>query len=146
MKDTIILDIPDEVGPFDTVLVRRATDKIKKSTSAWAAYAEEQGSAEVVKPVMVLQVPNTPDPNDIGRALDTIFQQWSELEENAVAHVFGDHTTQHFGRHLVPYISPERVQETSSVQSSLQKMQSVPDGTVRGPSDGSFGRQGTGHT
>ena len=121
LKDTIILDIPDEVGPFDTVLVRRATDKIKESTSAWAAYAEEQQSAEVVKPVMVLQVPNTPDPNDIGRALDTIFQQWSELEENAVAHVFGDHTTQNFGRHLVPYISPERVQETSSVRILIAK-------------------------
>ena len=25
-------------------------------------------------PLMVLQVPNTPDPNDIGSALDTIFR------------------------------------------------------------------------
>jgi len=33
IKDTIILDIPDEVGDFDTVLVRRATDKLKESTT-----------------------------------------------------------------------------------------------------------------
>ena len=79
LKDTIILDIPDEVGQFDTVLVRRATDKLKESTAAWAEYAKQQDDAEIVMPLMVLQVPNTPDPNDIGRALDTIFQQWPEL-------------------------------------------------------------------
>ena len=42
LKDTIVLDIPDEAGHFDTVLVRRATDKLKASTAAWAAYAEQQ--------------------------------------------------------------------------------------------------------
>ena len=56
-------------------------------------------------PLMVLQVPNTPNPNDIGRALDTIFQQWPELPETSVAHVFGEHTTQTFGKYSVPYIS-----------------------------------------
>ena len=29
IKDTILIDIPDDVGDFDTVLVRRATDKLK---------------------------------------------------------------------------------------------------------------------
>ena len=76
LKDTIILDIPKEAGQFDTVLVRRATDKLKKSSAAWAEYAEKQVDAEIVTPLMVLQVPNTPNPNDIGQALDTIFQQW----------------------------------------------------------------------
>ena len=37
------------------------------------------GDAQRVVPLMVLQVPNTPDPNDIGRALDTILQQWPDL-------------------------------------------------------------------
>ena len=45
LKDTIILDIPDEAGDFDTVLVRRATDKLKESTEAWAEYAEQQDDA-----------------------------------------------------------------------------------------------------
>ena len=107
LKDTIILDIPDEVGEFDTVLVRRATDKLKESSAAWAEYAKQQDDAEIVKPLMVLQVPNTPDPNDIGRALDTIFQQWPELTNEAIAHVFGEHTTQTFGGHAVPlYLAP----------------------------------------
>ena len=71
LKDTIVLDIPDEAtGDFDTVLVRRATDKLSESTKEWATYAEQQDSDESVLPLMVLQVPNTPNPKDIGRALD----------------------------------------------------------------------------
>jgi type III restriction enzyme len=116
LKDTIILDIPDNVGPFDTVLVRRATDKIKQSSAAWTDYAKEQDDADIVEPLMILQVPNTPDHNEIGRALDTIFQQWSDLRHDTVAHVFGDHNTQAFGSHSVPYISPERVQDSKWVR------------------------------
>lgn len=62
LKDTIVLDIPDEVGQFDTVLVRRATDKITESSRAWAEYAQQQDDADLVKPLMVLQVPNNPRP------------------------------------------------------------------------------------
>ena len=121
IKDTIILDIPDEVGDFDTVLVRRATDKLKECTQAWAEYAKQQEEAHVVTPLMVLQVPNTPDPNDIGRALDTIYKQWPELPSGSVAHVFGEHTTQRFGNRDVPYISPERVQESTWVRVLIAK-------------------------
>ena len=120
LKDTVILDIPDEAGQFDTVLVRRGTDKLREATEAWAAYADTQGS-ERVTPLMVLQVPNTPDPDDIGRALATIFDTWPGLPTESVAHVLGDHTAQTFGSFSVPYISPERVQETSSVRILIAK-------------------------
>lgn len=121
LKDTIALDIPDEVGQFDTVLVRRATDKLKESTTEWAAYAKQQEKPEPVVPLMVLQVPNAPNHNDIGRALDAIFQQWGELPETCVAHVFGEHSTQTFGRYSVPYISPERVQDETWVRVLIAK-------------------------
>jgi len=111
LKDTIILDIPDEAGNYESVLMRRAADKLKESTSEWAAYAKLQENTPAVSPLMVFQVPNTPNHNEIGRALDLVFEQWGELPENCVAHVFGEHTTQTFGRHVVPYISPERVQQ-----------------------------------
>lgn len=121
IKDTIILDIPDEVGDFDTVLVRRATDKLKASTEDWAEYAKQQDDARTVIPLMVLQVPNTPDPNDIGRALDTIYQQWPGLPSGSVAHVLGEHTTQQYGNYNVPYISPERVQESTWIRVLIAK-------------------------
>ena len=121
IKDTILLDIPDEVGDFDTVLVRRATDKLKDSTTAWQEYAKQQEEAYVVLPLMVLQVPNTPDPNEIGRALDTIFERYPELPPACVAHVFGEHSTQRFGNRDVPYIEPQRVQESTWVRVLIAK-------------------------
>jgi type III restriction enzyme len=121
IKDTILLDIPDEVGDFDTVLLRRATDKLRASTEGWAEYAKDQGDPISVVPLMVLQVPNTPNPDEIGRALDTIYQEWPELPNGSVAHVFGDHTTQQFGARSVPHISPERVQESTWVRLLIAK-------------------------
>ena len=121
LKDTIVLDIPDEAGNFDTVLVRRATDKLRECTKEWADYAQQQQTGETVLPLMVLQVPNKPSHNDIGRTLDTIFQQWPELQETTVAHVFGEHTTQTFGKYSVPYIQPQRVQDDTWVRVLIAK-------------------------
>lgn len=122
LKDTIVLDIPDEAtGDFDTVLVRRATDKLRASSEEWATYAQQQDSGESVLPLMVLQVPNKPNPKDIGRALETIFQRWPELTETSVAHVFGEHTTQKFGPYSVPYIEPQRVQDDTWVRVLIAK-------------------------
>jgi type III restriction enzyme len=122
LKDTIVLDIPDETtGDFDTVLVRRAAVKLRESTEEWSAYTTQQENGETVLPLMVLQVPNTPNPNDIGRALDTIFEQWRELPLTSVAHVFGEHKTQTFGKHSVPYIEPQRVQNDTSIRILIAK-------------------------
>ena len=81
LKDTIILEIPKGTGAFETVLVRRATDKLKEISATWAEYAKQQDDAETVQPLMVLQVPNTPDHTIIGQALDTIFAQYPELRD-----------------------------------------------------------------
>lgn len=121
IKDTILLDIPDETGDFDTVLVRRATDKLREATTAWAEYAKQRDEVHVVVPLMVLQVPNTPDPDEIGRALDTIFERYPELPHASVAHVFGEHTTQQFGDRGIPYIEPQRVQESTWVRVLIAK-------------------------
>ncbi|MFM0307133.1 DEAD/DEAH box helicase family protein [Paraburkholderia sp. RL17-383-BIF-A] len=121
IKDTILLDIPEEAGEFDTVLVRRATDKLKDSTQAWSEYAKQQDESHTVLPLMVLQVPNTPDPNEIGRALDTIYARYPELPPGSVAHVFGDHTTLRFGNRDVPHIEPQRVQESDWVRVLVAK-------------------------
>ena len=121
LKDTIVVDVPDEEGQFDTVLLRRATEKLRDSTAEWTRYATAQENGERVVPLMVLQVPNTPNPNEVGHWLDGIFQAWTDLPEDCVAHVFGDHTPHTFGRHTVQYISPERVQDTTWVRVLLAK-------------------------
>ncbi|MEO0508562.1 MAG: DEAD/DEAH box helicase family protein [Verrucomicrobiota bacterium] len=122
LKDTVVLDIPDEAtGDFDTVLVRRATDKLKESSIGWDTYAKHQGGDQSVAPMMVLQVPNKPNHKEIGRALETIFQAWPEVTESNVAHVFGEHTTQTFGKYSVPYIQPQRVQDDTWVRVLIAK-------------------------
>jgi len=121
VKDTLVLDIPDEAGNFDSVLVRRAARKLKDSTERWVAYSESQGLLESVQPLLVLQTPNTPDPEEVGIALDTIFAEYPELRADQVRHVLGDHTTQKFGAWKVDWIEPQRVQEESRVRVLIAK-------------------------
>lgn len=121
LKDTIALDIPDETGQFDTVLVRRAAEKLKESTRDWAEYTALQGNGERVVPLLVFQVPNTPDASKIGAALDLIFEAYLDLPEDSIAHVFGEHKEQTFGRHKVPHIAPEQVQDKTWVRVLLAK-------------------------
>ena len=83
LKDTINLDVPDEIGDFSTVLLRRGTAKLRDISNAWAEYAKRQDDADTVLPLMVLQVPNSPDHKEIGLWLDTIFEQWPELQHDS---------------------------------------------------------------
>ncbi|WP_043358338.1 DEAD/DEAH box helicase [Belnapia sp. F-4-1] len=121
LKDTINLDVPDDIGEFSTVLLRRGTDKLREISNAWAEYGKQQDDANTVLPLMVLQVPNSPDHREIGTWLDTIFERWPELPPDCVANVFGEHKTEAFGRHGVPYIAPERVQESEWVRVLVAK-------------------------
>ena len=121
LKDTITMDVPDEVGDFETVLLRRGADKLREISEAWATYADEQGDGSEVKPLMVLQVPDAPDPADIAKWLDVILERYPELPEDSIANVFGEHKTETFGRHTVPYIEPQRVQQDDWVRILIAK-------------------------
>lgn len=121
IKDTIKLEVPDETGEFTTVLLRRGTEQLRKVSKAWADYAADQGQGETVVPLMVLQVPNSPDHNEIGGWLDTVFKTWPELPVDCVANVLGEHRTEHFGSYAVPYVEPERVQERDDIRILIAK-------------------------
>lgn len=121
LKDTINLDIPDETGDFTTVLLRRGTAKLREISEAWEKYAEQQDDADTVLPLMVLQVPNTPDHNEIGIWLQTIFDTWPDLPFDSIHNVFGEHKTEVFGGYTAPYIAPERVQESDWVRILVAK-------------------------
>lgn len=121
LKDTINLAVPDEVGDFSTVLLRKGTRNLKEVTAAWDEYSRKQHDINAVLPLMVLQVPNSPDHNEIGKWLDTIAQEWPELPSGCYANVFGEHRTELFGQHSVPYIAPERVQESEWVRILIAK-------------------------
>ena len=121
LKDTINLDVPDETGSFSTVLLRRGTDKLRDISNAWTEYAKQQDDAGTVQPLLVLQVPNSPDHNEVRKWLVVIFDAWSDLPSDCVANVFGEHKTENFGSHTAPYIAPERVQESDWVHILVAK-------------------------
>lgn len=121
IKDTLVIDSPLQTEDVSSVLLRRATTKLKESTQLWKEYANQQNDSELVQPLMVFQVPNTPDHDEIGRQIELIYETWSELPKGSFAHVFGEHTTQTFGGFSVPYISPERVQESGGIKVLIAK-------------------------
>lgn len=121
LKDTVVLDIPAESGNFDTVLVTRAARKLRESSERWAKYATDQRAADTVSPLLVLQVPNTPDPLQIGAALDAIAAEFPGLGRSNVRHVFGGGAAETFGAWDVDWIEPQRVEETKSVRVLIAK-------------------------
>ncbi|MEW1962962.1 DEAD/DEAH box helicase family protein [Microbacterium sp. NPDC077644] len=121
VKDVVSLDIPNEAGNFDTTLVKLAAQKLLASTERWSEYSSSQGLTEKVVPLLVLQTPNLPEPDQIGRALDAIAEVIPELHIGNVAHVFGDHSRQFFGKWDVEWIEPQRVQDTSFVRVLIAK-------------------------
>lgn len=121
LKDTITLDLPDEAGSFATVLAREAAKACREASQLWQDYAEQEGRADAVKPLLVVQVPNKPSAAEIKALLDTIYDEWKELPRDAVANVFGEHTDETYGSHDVPYIAPQDVQDATHVRVLLAK-------------------------
>jgi type III restriction enzyme len=122
IKDVIAIQFPTESGNFDTALVRVAARRLSAADSLWLAYSVQQagGDAELaaierVIPLLVLQCPDTPDKDLIGRALDAIKDVIPEIGSPNVRHVFGEHTTQKFGAWDVDYIAPDQVQGASAL-------------------------------
>ena len=74
-----------------------------------------------MQPLLILQVPNTPDPDDIGLALDAIAKVLPDIGERNVRHVFGDHTPHKFGAWEIDWIEPQRVEETKRVSVLIAK-------------------------
>jgi hypothetical protein len=121
VKDTVVLDIPGEAGDFGTTLVSEAAKRLKQSAHRWKKYAVQEGAAEAVVPLLVFQIPNTPDPDDVGTALDAIHSVLPELTADSVRHVLTGGRTETFGRWEVDWIEPQRVQETTDVRVLVAK-------------------------
>lgn len=120
LKDDIILEIPEQVGKFDHVLLRRGIDKLRESTKAWDAYSKSEGIESIV-PLMVLQVPNKPNTKELGQAIDIMLEHWPELQADNISHVFGERTSITLGSHTILYTQPEKVQDLKKIKILLAK-------------------------
>ena len=99
-------------GQFDTVLLKRAVRRTLEISELWKVYAAAQEPPEEpVSPLLVVQMPNTPDDELLKMAFDTVRDEWPELKSESLAHVFGEHKTLEIGGHAVPHVSPETLQD-----------------------------------
>jgi type III restriction enzyme len=121
LKDTIALDLPKERGSFTTVLAREAARETRELSELWTNYAQQENMAEPVRPLLIIQVPNKPSKSEIADLLDTVYEAWPELDEDAIANVFGEHTDETYGSHEVPYIAPQDVQDAGDIRVLLAK-------------------------
>lgn len=121
LKDSVVLEIPGEGGDLHTNLVREAAKKLVASSIAWKRYSTREKLTEPVVPLLVLQVENTPDPEQIGKALDIIQEEIQGLTSRNVRHVFSDKKTETFGAWGIESIEPQRVQQTTEVQILVAK-------------------------
>ena len=127
IKDAIRLDIAAEHGNLETNLTARAARKLKESAKRWSTYLAGQAVLpgekvkEAVQPLLVLQVPNSEDPDRVGLWLDIVAAELGDLTSSGVRHVLGDHTTKTFGSWEVDWIEPQRVQETTRVRALIAK-------------------------
>jgi hypothetical protein len=121
VKDTVNLDIPDEPGDFSTTLVAEGARKLKLSAERWQAYCSSEGLNDVVVPLLVLQIPNTPDHDQVGSALDAIQTVIPNIGPESVRHVLTERRTETFGRWEAPWIEPQRVQEHTEVRVLVAK-------------------------
>lgn len=119
LKDDIVLSIPSESGVFDTVLLKRAVRKIIASTKSWAEYAKEQGETDPVVPLLVIQVRDgdaTATQTAVTRAVEAVFEEWTDLPTGSFANVFGEHQDLSVNQVPVPYAAPETVQDETWIR------------------------------
>lgn len=121
LKDTIVLDFPDEKGDFETTLLRVAVREAVEVTERWATYSKDQGLTGPVLPLLVVQVPNKVSENELKRFLDVIYEEWPGLSSDAVANVFGEHNDLLLSGYKVPYVQPQDVQDASHIRVLLAK-------------------------
>lgn len=115
LKDIVLLDIPNEPGDFSETLVTEAAKALLDSANNWQKYSRAQKLAQPVVPLMVLQIPNTPDHDEVGRWLDAIARQIDTVTGASVRHVLGENKAETFGRWEVDWIEPQRVQQSAEV-------------------------------
>ncbi|RZU48735.1 type III restriction/modification enzyme restriction subunit [Krasilnikovia cinnamomea] len=121
VKDTVVLEIPAEAQAIDLVLLRRAARKFRESSERWEKYCTDQGLPDMVRPLLILQAPATPDHDKIGEAINVIFEEFTALPAGCVRHVFGAHTPQQFGAHDVNWVEPQTVEDKTHIRILIAK-------------------------
>jgi len=129
LKNSLVLDIPDEKGDFETSLIRDATLDFVEVCKLWSEYGRRENLEEPVLPLLVVQIPNKEgsergqqeEDTIVVRALDTIRRHYPDFSDDCVAHVLGDRGHVSLSSYEIPRIQPQDVQSSTRVRVLLAK-------------------------
>lgn len=126
VKSYVNIDIPERSsGGASSVFVKHGAKKFHNMCNLWARYSNENGLSEAkrVQPLMILQIPNKPDANEVGRWIDIVLRECGGLLYSGnVFHVLEKGGTRKFGKHEVKYASPETVQDDPHIRLLIAKL------------------------
>jgi len=125
LKDTIRLQ-SGNAAALDTTLLRHAVERTVEQDGRWATYCAEQGIEPPVVPLLVVQVPNAPSEAELKRYVSTIQEEWrrlstSDLDGDAMVHVFSDHADMDLAGRTVRHVEPETIQDSPTIRVLLAK-------------------------
>ncbi|UPW15016.1 DEAD/DEAH box helicase family protein [Gordonia amicalis] len=131
LKNSLTLDIPDEVGDFSTAMVRDATIDFVEVCSRWDAYTEQEG-IDPVLPLLVVQIPNKTagekdsekglaEENDqIRIVLETVRKNWPDMPADCVAHVL-DRAKIDVAGYEIPKVAPQDIEGDHRIRVLIAK-------------------------
>lgn len=120
VKDEIGLDEPDEQGDYSATLLREAVKATLDYEHRWLLYATANAEP-VVKPVLVLQVPDLASDAKIGELVEVLESEWPGLGPLAVAHVFGEHEPIVLESRTLRWVHPESIQDDVEIRVVMAK-------------------------
>ncbi|MBA2725843.1 MAG: type III restriction endonuclease subunit R, partial [Actinobacteria bacterium] len=129
LKNSLVLDIPDEKGDFETSMVRDGTLEFVEVSKRWHDYVTQESLPEPVLPLLVVQIPNKDnsaqgeqdEDKTIVRVLDTVRKNFPDFQDDCIAHVLGDRGDIAVGSYTLPRIKPQDIQASTHVRVLIAK-------------------------
>ncbi|MBQ9059498.1 MAG: DEAD/DEAH box helicase family protein [Atopobiaceae bacterium] len=117
LKDVIELRIPAEDDHVEHQYIDMACERFDLARQRWAAYCEKEDE-DTVTPVLVMQVVDGISNEALKTLCDQVMHKLPDLNPQiSFAHVFGSRSDiAPGGKYYIPYIEPENVADTTSVQ------------------------------
>lgn len=115
LKDDIVLLSPKQRSAADALYLGRACKALDDATTLWKNWCGANGAPDV-KPLMVVQVEDRASDAKLLELAREIQEKIPWLEEDAFAHVMGDHEDRHLRGFYIPYISPEEVERHGEIK------------------------------
>ena len=116
LKDKIVLQAPTEGAAVYNIYLNDACKTLVQSTALWQMYCE-QNDAPMVRPLMVVQVPNKISQDKIRQICSEIYEKIPSLDRStAFAHVISGEGDMYLAPYEVPCVQPQDVQRKSDIR------------------------------